>query len=351
MKEMEEIYQEMKQAFSDRTSMTLADDGDLAVRLYAAAAQIYSLYLQSEWVARQCFPQTAAGEYLDRHAALRNIERRQAQRAEGTLRFSVDSAQSTDLTIPAGTVCMTAGLVRFETTEEAVLTAGTVSVDASARAVETGAGGNVGAGTVTSMAVAPVGVKSVTNPRAFAGGMEEEGDEILRARVLESFQRLPNGANAAFYEQGALSFDQVAAAKVLPKNRGLGTVDVVIATQTGMPNSTLLSQVEDYFERRREIAVDVKVLAPETQSVDVTVKVKAAEGEEDENVQERVEQTLTAWFTGERLGRDVLLAELGDVIFRTQGVANYSITLPAADVPISANKLPQLGTLTVEGLT
>lgn len=350
MKTIEEIYQEMTQSFSARTGMALADDGDMAVRLYAVAAQIYTLYVQSQWVARQCFPQTASGEYLDRHAALRGLTRRQSARAEGSLRFSVDTAHSTDLTIPAGTVCMTAGLVRFETIGETILPAGETQVDAAARAVEAGAAGNVAEDTILSMAVAPVGVKSVRNPAAFSGGSGEEEDEQLRQRVLESFQRLPNGANAAFYEQSALSFPQVAAVQVLPKPRGLGTVDVVIATAAGMPDEELLAQVEAYFDQRREIAVDVQVLAPQLQSVNVTVRVKAAEGADAAAVRQAVADAVTAWFHGGRLGQDVLRAELGSLAFAVEGVANCVVSLPAADVTVEAGWLPCLGTLTVEEL-
>jgi len=301
-------------------------------------------------VARQCFPQTAVGEYLDRHAQLRGLERRQPAKAGGVLRFSVDTVHSTDLTVPAGTVCMTAGLIRFETLEDAVLPAGSTQVETVARAVEAGTAGNVAANTILSMAVAPVGVKSVTNPEVFSGGTEEEGDEALRERVLETFQRLPNGANAAFYEQGALSFAQVAAASVLPRNRGIGTVDVVIATDTGLPDAELLAQVQTYFEERREIAVDVQVLAPEVKSIEVTVQVKAAEGKDAAVVRQAVESKLAGWFNGSRLGCDVLLAELGHLVFETEGVANYAITQPAADVPIGESQLPRLGTLTVEEL-
>ena len=43
-------------------------------------------------------------------------------------------------------------------------------------------------------------VTACTNPAAFTGGSDEEDDETLRARVLESYQRLPNGANTAWYE-------------------------------------------------------------------------------------------------------------------------------------------------------
>lgn len=345
---VEEIYQGMMADFARRTGLEASGAGDLAVRMYAVAAELYSLQVQSDWVARQCFPQTATGEYLDRHAALRGLERRQAAKAEGVLRFSVDEALSTDLTIPAGTVCMTAGLVRFETAEDGVLAAGTLQTEVPARAVEPGVVGNVGSGTVLSMAVAPVGVSRVANPEPFAGGVDEEKDEALRERVLETFQRLPNGANAAFYQQGALSFPGVAAAQVLPRSRGVGTVDVVIATEAGLPDADLLAQVRAWFGERREIAVDVAVLAPKVKTVDVTVRVKSREGRDAAAVRRAVSDALNGWFTGARLGKDLLRVQLGRVVFGVEGVENYAIAAPAADVAVAADELPRLGALTVE---
>ena len=244
---VEEIYQQMAACFEEEAGTALRGDGDMAVRLYAVAAQIYGLDVQAEWVDRQCFPQTAAGEFLDKHAQLRGLARRQATAAQGTIRFSTDAAAATDLAVPAGTICLTAGGVRFETTREAVLEAGETAVDVPARAVEPGAAGNAAAGTIRAMAVAPVGVSGCTNPAGFSGGTDEEEDEALRARVLETYQRMPNGAIAAFYQQGAMSFPQVAAASVIPRPRGVGSVDVVIATAAGVPDQSLLTEVEDYF--------------------------------------------------------------------------------------------------------
>ena len=159
--------------------------------------------------------------------------------------------------------------------------------------------------------------------------------------MLSTFRRLPNGANAAFYEQGALSFDQVAAASVLPRSRGRGTVDVVAATLEGMPDEELLGQLTDYFQQRREIAVDVLVRAPEVVTVDVAVQAGAAE---------RVKTALRQWFTGERLGQDVLRARLGSLIFGCEGVKNYELTAPPEDLALEPDQLPVLGTLTVEAM-
>ena len=220
----------MLETFRNETGGEPSGTSDLAVRLYAVAAQVHALYAQSEWVARQCFPQSAQGEYLDRHAQLRGLGRRAAARAEGSITFQTTAAAAAALSIPVGTVCMTAGLVRFETVEEGTISAGSQSVTVRARAVEAGSGGNVAAGTIRTMAVAPVGVSSCTNAGAFTGGTDREEDEALRTRILETFRRMPNGANAAYYQQEAMSFEEVAAVSVLPRARGVGTVDVVVST-------------------------------------------------------------------------------------------------------------------------
>ncbi|MFQ7855204.1 MAG: baseplate J/gp47 family protein [Flavonifractor plautii] len=52
------------------------------------------------------------------------MERRAATAAVGVLSFETDHPPEADLSIPEGTVCMTAAQVRFETTEAGVLKAG-----------------------------------------------------------------------------------------------------------------------------------------------------------------------------------------------------------------------------------
>lgn len=118
MKTCQEIYEEMAAEYARQTGFQMDVQADLAVRLYAAAAQIESLYAYCDWVLRQSFPQEATGESLDRHAALRGLTRKEGVCAQGSLRFSVGEARSDDVTVPVGTVCSTAGLVRFVTTKK-----------------------------------------------------------------------------------------------------------------------------------------------------------------------------------------------------------------------------------------
>ena len=144
------------------------------------------LACQADWVARQAFPQTAEGEYLDLHAQLRSLERKEATRAVGALRFTAGEASENDRAIPLGTVCMTAGLVRFETTQAAVLSAGATQVDVPAQAVQPGHGGG------------PRGHPELRQPQSISGGQRRgerpgaagAGDGHLPAPAQRSKRRI-----------------------------------------------------------------------------------------------------------------------------------------------------------------
>ena len=167
---------------------------------------------------------------------------------------------------------------------------------------------------------------------------------------MATYRQLPNGTNAAAYAQQTLAVEGVCAVNVLPKKRGLGTVDVVITSAGGVPGTALVEQVQGVLEERREIAVDVNVTAPETVTVDLILSVKPKEGLLPGPVIDRVKAALRAWFDGSLLGQDVLLAQIGQKIFAVDGVANYQIQGPVNDVTVGRGQLPGLGKLSVEEL-
>ena len=347
MRATETIYREMLSAYAKRRGGQLQEDCDLSVRLWAAAAQIQALEAQAEWVLGQSFPQTAAGVYLDRHGAMRGIVRQAPSRATGQLTFRLSNAQTGAVSVETGTVCMTEGTVRFRTMEPGTILAGEISVTVAAEAVEAGSSGNVGAGTVHVLTACPVAVTAVTNEKAFTGGLSEETDEELRQRILDSFQRLPNGANAAWYELTACRHERVATAKAVGKARGAGTVDVYVSAPDGIPSEKLLTELQTVFQKSREIAVNVQVKAPTAATVNVAVTVKTAEGTDFAKVKTAVEADLAEQFNGKLLGRGVKLAELNSRIYALPGVENCHITAPAADLAANDTVLPVLGTVTV----
>ena len=351
MKEWTEIYEQLRGTFAQRAGFVPSEGCDSAVRLYALAAELQSLLMQADWVLDQSFPQTAQGTYLDYHAETRGITRGAAEKAAGVIRFAAADKVTAACPIEKGTVCMTAEGVRFETTEDAAIAVGSQWADVPAQAVEAGTGGNVIAGTVTLLSAMPVGVVQCTNPAAFSGGCDAESDEALRGRVLASYQRLPNGANAAYYEQEAMRYPGVAAAKAVGRARGIGTVNVVIATHAGVPDAALLAAVETDLQKKREIAVDVKVLAPAVETVAVTAALKAAPGYTFAEAKAGAQSALEALFTGELLGKSVTTARLLTLLCGVEGVENVHLTAPAADVAVGSTELPMLGTVTISELT
>ena len=347
MREIETIYGELLEAFAQRAGFTPEEGCDLSVRLWAAAAQLQALDIQADWVLDQSFPQTAQGSYLDRHGAMRGVARIPAAKAVGTLRFSVELPPALDMTIPEGTVCMTAGEARFQTTAEVVLLAGQTAVDAPAEALESGSAGNAAPGTVCILTACPVAVTACTNPKAFSGGADAETDESFRARILESYRRLPNGANAAWYEQTAMNYPGTAAARAVGRARGIGTVDVYVAAESGLPSAELLKGLQEILQEKREIAVDVEVKAPTVKAVDVEVEIAAGNGAVYADVKSAVESCISGFFSGRLLGKPVLLAELGSRIYDLEGVENYHLLAPTADMAADDTVLPVLGEITV----
>ena len=91
------------------------------------------------------------------------------------------------------------------------------------------------------------------------------------------------------------------AAQAVGRARGIGTVDVYVAEERGLPAAEVLEGLQAELQEKREIAVDVQVKAPTVREVDVTVTVAPAEGADFEAVKAAAEKTLTTFFTGRLL--------------------------------------------------
>ncbi len=344
-----ELTAAMLQHFTELSGYAIAEGSEFSLRTTVLAAQLSALYDHLDWIVRQCFPQSAEGPSLDRHAQLRGLARLSGTCASGQIVFGRDEAGENVVVIPAGTVCLTEGLIRFETLTEGVIEAGTTQVSLPARAVSAGSAGNVFAGRITMMSLPPSGCAWCRNPAAMTGGRDEESDAELRARVLSTYARLPNGANAAYYESEALSRPGVAAVNVLPRVNGRGSVGVVVAGVNGMPSEALLAEVAAHLESRREIAVDVTVKAPVPVEVPVSVRVEPT-GTLYE-AQAAVETALLAHFSNSLLGKGLRRNDLDRILYDLPQVKNYRIDAPGDDLAACPGVLPVAASIEVSALT
>lgn len=346
----EQIFQEMLETFRQETGYEMRTTADLAVRLRAAAGQLMSLYHYGDYVFRQAFPQTAEGEYLDHHGALRGALRQEGARARGLLTFGISRALEEDLTVPAGTLCLTAGGTAFETLVEVSLAAGNLTTMVDARAVEPGTAGNVLPGAVTRMQMRPDGIETVTNETAFSGGRDRESDDAYRKRLLEVYRGLGNGANMGYYQSLALSVEGVDYARVIPCIDGAGTVGILVGAEDGEVPRTSLNALEALLEERKEFGISITVSNPETVRVTVGAKLQPVEGITFAEAKAATQEALENHFRGDRLGRSVYRAEIIAVAMATGKLQNILLTMPEADIAVEPLQQPVLSEVKLGGI-
>ena len=301
----------------------VSHDSDHFVHASRLAACATGQYAHQAWIVRQIFPDTADTIYLERHAALRGITRRNATLASGTatVKGVVGSNIGADVQIKHGN--------RFyRTTETATIaTNGTASIKIIA--TEQGSQHNILQGAGQFMA-APAGVSSDCVMTA-QGGTDAETDASLLARLLEIIRRPPAGGNQYDYKNWALSVDGVSSAYVYPLRRGLGTVDIAITSADGAPSDEIIAKTQAYIDEMRPVtAKNVLVVKPHLTVLDVQVQVKL-DGLDLAIAQSRVQAALSDYFGTLIPGDDLIVSQIEAAISNVGGISDRKLLSPNAN--------------------
>ncbi len=328
MRTYKEILSAMVGEYEGLSGFSLHESSDVYKKLQVLSGEIYSCLVNLNWLKGQMFADTATGEYLDRHGLERGLSRRTASRASGEVSFRITEAALTNLVVPSGTVVSTAGEnpLLFETTEEAILRAGELKATVPVVSMGEGKEYNVRPGAVSVMVTPPTGFEAVSNEEALVGGSDVESDESLRGRILESYKNASNGTNCAYYKNVALQVPGITGAGVVPRGRGVGTVDVYIASSKGAVSDEELSKAQAILSEAREVNVDVKVFKANPAPVWFYALVEIEEGYEFEEVEENCRKAVEDYVSTRGVGGKFLLTEAGDRIFHTPGVKEYLLT-------------------------
>ena len=343
LKRMFDKYEERTGTLPDRAS-------DIGVRMEVLAGEIFSAGVKLEFLKNQMFPSSAVGEYLDIHANQRGISRKQGIKAEGTVTFYTETVFAHDIVIPQGTAVSVRGddPWRYVTTEENIIQAGRVGLVCNVEAVQPGEGGNAAIGEVTVLVTPIAGIERVTNEEEMHGGCDEETDEQLRKRIIDSFVNISNGTNKAYYIKSAMDIDGVSAAGVIPRNRGVGTVDVFIMSPDGEPSQTLIDTVQERLSELREINVDIHVESLTKHNVNISVNVQPKKGYSFNNIYNAVLQSINNYFAHLNAGESFYKSSVAEYIRHTEGVDNFEFILfRTPDVSIDANCIAWPGVITI----
>jgi hypothetical protein len=105
-----------------------------------------------------------------------------------------------------------------------------------------------------------------------APGQDEEKDNPYRDRIKSRWQGQILGDTKEVYKYYAEAVDGVRVAKIIRTPRGPGSTDVIIAAVNGVPNSELLSAVEQNLYGHELLGFDVQVKPPTVQHISVQIE-------------------------------------------------------------------------------
>ena len=347
-----EGIQDMLRAFIEDDLGLYAGEGGLLNIILAPGAYVF-------WEALQAlraqvpisFVDETSGAYIDKAAAAYGITRKPGTPASVDVTFT----GTANAVVPAGTMCVTADGLGFLTDEELTLGedgSGTVSATSD----DVGAVYDVPAQAIVTTQESVAGVSGVTNDAAAAGGTDPETDAALFARLDAYRKTPPTSGNDRHYHQWALEVNGIGAASVIRCWDGPGTVKVIVADMELRPvEEDKVDEVAAYIETQRPVTAEVTVESAEGVGVQVAVTV-----ETDGTVSKlNTEQALTdrlAEYLGTlafQTGAEIVYNRVLAIVMGLDGVTDCSgltVNGGTANVPLDADEVPLLGTVTVNGI-
>ena len=307
-KAYDEILSSMKREFFEKCGKRAESFGELNARLETVASEIFSLYCRCDFVLKQAFAQSASGEYLDFHAALRGIERKRAAKATGSLTFTIDEISDVDTEIPEGCLCSLEEepTIQYITTETGVIPAGEESVTISAEAADFGSEYNVPAGAVTVIVNPPLTVAGVTNDEAFEHGFDDEGDEKLRKRILSSYSIPQTGFSLKSVKEAVMSIDGVNDCNVYKTS---SRIYVILNVGGGNITDEIRNAVYDKLYIFDLYGTPSTVRAAQASDYSLKLDVKCNVGEY-ERISAEVENSVRKYTGSQRIGENLILSKI-----------------------------------------
>lgn len=314
---------------------------DVLARSHAAAAN--GLYGYIDWLARQILPDSADGEFLARHASLwLEQARKGAIGAVGT----VNLTGTAGIVVPAGTALVRADGREYRTSADVTLGAGATA--AGVEDVLGGPDGNSAAGSELLFVQPLAGVNAAAPVTAagLAGGVAEEDDAALRARVLSRIRKPPHGGNKDDYVTWALEVPEVTRAYCFPGWMGPGSVGVTFVLDQRasiLPTEGDIAAVTAHIDARRPVTAALVVFAPIPFPIDLFIRSAPTTAE----VRAAILAEIDDFFARDaQPGGTIYLSRLREAISIAAGEIWHDLELPSANITVGAGALPVLGTVT-----
>jgi uncharacterized phage protein gp47/JayE len=324
------------------------------------AGMTHEVFGYADYIARQKFALTADGANLDRHGAEIGLARRPAVAARGEVTFAAPGA----LDVAAGAVLRRSdGALYAVNVGGALVGAGSLTLEAVASSA-----GKAGLAEPGTALAAVSGVSGAATIEVAAGGLgggaDVEDDEAFRARILFRKRNPPHGGAAADYVLWASEIAGVTRVFVERVFAGPGTVRVFplmedVYPSGGIPQPADIALIAAHVEALKPAGAALTVAAPTAVPVAITITGLTPD---TTPVRDAVRAELALAFR--RLSR-VAGADVGhpgmpylaapasfsrswiwQAVANATGEERHTVSLPAADVALTAGQIATLGTVT-----
>jgi uncharacterized phage protein gp47/JayE len=309
-------------------------------RVMAGAAHMLHGHL--DWASVQVLPDQAEEAGLLRWTRLFGMSKTPATFATGSLTITGTNGSI----IPATTVYLRSDGAEYTVDADVTISGGTAT--AALTASVAGAAGSCDAGASLALESPIAGVDS-TAVVAVGGltGSDEESTEALRTRFLEHLRTPPQGGSEADYIAWAKEVPGVTRVFVAPLEDGPGTVKVrfVRDDDSGsiFPSSPEVTAVQDHIDSVRPVTAIVTVEAPTAVTRNYTIGISPDTAETRAAVEAELIDMLRRDATP---GMTLRLSRIQVAVGTSDGVDDYTVTVPHTDTVYAADEMPSHGTIT-----
>lgn len=322
--------------------------------LSVLAFELEKLYIEANYILNEGFADTADMDGLVRIAANRGLTRKPATNAYVSITANV--------ALPVGWRASLKGY-NYIVTEELDSTNHVYK----AMCEEAGSGPNELLGQLTPIDYVD-GLTSAVITEVLIAGDDDETQEELYRRYLESFSTEAFGGNITAYKTIVNAIDGVGGCKVYPVWNGVGTVKVVvISADYGEPSSYLINQIQEalvptdggtgYGFAPIDHDVTVAAVSPVTVNVSTTITYTAGYswatiGEQiTAAVEGYIKSIAEAWSEGDaRTEALVYVSRLEAAVLNVTGVTDIQGTTlngSTTNLHLDSDEIPVMGTLVV----
>ena len=369
LRNLSQLVQTQAAAMQSRCSQLLDFSVGSILRAVVDSNAAVGLWQQAQMlsVLRTTRLATSVGDDVDSFVGDYGLTRLGAQSALGTVTFSrfTPSAQAV---VPLGTIVRTADTLQtfrviLDTGNTAynaglngyVIPASVNSINVPVEATAPGSGGNVLAGTVTTIVGSVLYVDTVTNAAPFSGGGEAESDESVRTRFAAFINSLSKATKAAIEFEAKRQ--RIGVEFTITENKNTDGSDhyayffVCIDDGTGSPPASLLTTIRSAIDSVRAGGIMFDVVAPTVVTANVAMTLTIANGYDIVSTRGRVGASIAANIKALGLGNTLPYTKLAQWAYEASGgvtnVTGITLNSLTADLVATSSQTIKPGTVTV----